>query len=67
MLNHLEGEIEASEVNIEVSWTDIETLEHDEFFSHVLVSTASCVFLAVHTVCLTYTSFSIYIIYISQN
>ena len=32
MLNHLEGEIEASEVNIEVSWTDIETLEHDEFF-----------------------------------
>jgi len=67
MLNHLKGEIEASEINIEVSWTDIETLKHDEFFSHVLVFTASFVFLAVHTVCLTYISFSIYIMYISQN
>jgi len=65
MLNNLEGEIEASEINIEVSWTDIETLEHDEFFSHVLVSTASYVFLAAHTICLTYTSFSIYTMYIS--
>ena len=67
MLNHLEGEIEVSEVNIEVSWTDIETLEHDNFFSHVLVSTASCIFLAAHIVCLTYTSFSIlYHVHISK-
>jgi len=64
MLNHLEGEIEASEINIEVSGVNIETSEHDELFSHVLVSTASCIFLAAHAVCLTYTSFSIYTIYI---
>ena len=51
-------------VNIEVSAVDIETLEHDEFFSHVLVFT--CIFLAAHIIYLTYTSFSIYIMYISS-
>jgi len=66
ILNHLEGKIEASEANIEVSEVGIETLEYDEFFSHVLVSIAGYIFLVAYTTCLTYISFSIYTMYISS-